>query len=131
MKKLSKISMMLTMALVLTVLFSSVGFSKVIDEYDQYLIKSLKDENIGVRSSAAQLIGDRRVEAAVKPLIKMLKTEKSYACRIVAAKALYDIGNQEALPVLKKVASHDKNKTVRRVVTAIVKEMENVSFAKK
>ena len=131
MKKLSKISVMLTVALVLTVFFSSVGFSKIIDEYDQYLINSLKDENIGIRSSAAQLIGERKVEAAVKPLIKMLKTDKLYACRIVAAKALYDIGDETALPVLKKVAKYDKNKTVRHVVKALVHEMENVTYAKK
>lgn len=91
----------------------------------------MKDDNNGIRTSAAQLLGEREVEAAVKPLVKMLKTEKNYACRIIFAKALYDIGDKKVLPALKKLAKHDVNKTVRRVATAIVKEMETVSFAQK
>ncbi len=100
-------------------------------EYDQYLINALKDKNLGIRTSAAQLIGERKVKEAVEPLIKMLKTEKNYSGRIVAALALYKIGDEKALPELKKLAKCDKCKTVRHVVSAIVKEMQTVQVAEK
>ena len=131
MKRISKISVLTAMVVLLTVLLSSFGLAKEVNDYDQYLINALKDDNQGIRTSAAQLLGERKVEAAVKPLIKMLKTEKRYGCRIIAAKALYDIGDKKALPALKKLAKHDVNKTVRRVATAIVQEMETVRIAQK
>ena len=131
MKRISKISVLTVTVVLLTVLFSSFGFAKEVSDYDQYLINALKNDNNGIRSSAAQLLGEREVQAAVKPLIKMLKTEKQYSCRIIFAKALYDIGDKKALPALKKLANRDVNKTVRRVATAIVLKMETVRFVQK
>ncbi len=130
MKKYLKIWLMTGLSL-LVVLSFSVALAAEVNEYDQYLIERLSDENIGVRASAAQLLGERKVEAAVKPLVKMLKSEDCYACRIVAARALYQIGTDEVMPILKKVAAKDKNKTVRHVVAALVNEMQNVKYAKK
>ena len=129
MKNVAKLSMVL----VFTVILSGALFAYPLGdkEYDQYLIKSLQDENVGIRSSAAQLLGERKVEVAVEPLVKMLKTEKNSSTRIVAAMALYQIGNEKALPALKEVASKDKNKTVRRVVAAIVQKMNTVQVAHK
>lgn len=103
----------------------------LVSDYDQYLINALKDENVGIRTSAAQLLGDRKTEAAVKPLVKMLKTEKSYAARIVAAMALYQIGDEKTLPFLKDVAKKDKNQTVRHVAAGIVKNMQERLYAQK
>lgn len=130
MKKYLNIKL-LTLMTLLIVMSMGVSFAKDVSEYNQYLIERLSDENIGVRASAAQLLGERKVDAAIKPLEKMLTSEESYACRIVAARALYKIGNEEVLPLLKKVAAKDKNKTVRRVVTALVHEMENVNYVQK
>lgn len=129
MKNVAKLSMVL----VFTVILSGALFAHPLGdkEYDQYLIKSLQDENVGIRSSAAQLLGERKAEVAVEPLVKMLKTEKNSSTRIVVAMALYQIGNEKALPALKEVASKDKNKTVRRVVAAIVQKMNTVQVAHK
>jgi len=128
-----KTLMKLSLALMVIILLTSVSFAQSTDnkEYDQYLIKSLQDENIGIRCSAAKLLGERKVTDAVKPLTKMLKYEQNTSARIVYAMALYQIGDDKALPTLKKVASRDKNKTVRRVVSAIVREMEDVQVAQK
>jgi hypothetical protein len=98
-------------------------------DYDQYLIKALKEKNVGVRASAAQLIGDRKVQEAVEPLIKMLKNEQNKSARIVAALALYKIGDERVLPVLKKFAKCEKCKTAKHVMTAIVYEMQTVQLA--
>lgn len=129
MKNLAKIGL----ALVLVVLLSNFVFAQPVEkkDYDQYLIKSLNDENLGVRTSAAQLLGERKVKDAVDPLVKMVKSEENCSARIVAAMALYQIGAEEALPTLKAVAVKDKNKTVRRVVTAIVNQMESLQVAQK
>jgi len=129
MKNLAKIGL----AFVLMILVANVVLAQPVEkkEYDQYLIKSLNDENLGVRASAAQLLGERKVKDAVDPLVKMVKSEENCSARIVAAMALYQIGAEEALPTLKAVAVKDKNKTVRRVVTAIVNQMESLQVAQK
>lgn len=129
MKNLTKIGL----AFVLMILVANVVLAQPVEEkeYDQYLIKSLKDDNVGVRSSAAQLLGERKVEAAVDPLVKMVKSEDNSGARIVAAMALYQIGDEKVLPTLKTVATNDKNKTVRRVVSAIVVKMESIQVAHK
>ncbi len=130
-----KTLMKLSFALILTVFLTSglVAQNQPVDgkEYDQYLIKSLQDDNVGIRSSAAQLLGERKVADAVKPLTKMLTSEENTSARIVAAMALYQIGDEKVLPTLKKVATSDKNKTVRQVVAAIVQKFETVEVAQK
>lgn len=130
MKRFTKISLAMALIVALSVFSTSVFAQQVEKEkYDTYLIKSLSDENVGIRSSAAQLLGERKVKEAIKPLTKMLKTEKNSSARIVAAMALHKIGDDSVLPLLKKVASKDKNKTVRRVVTALVHDMQGTQLA--
>ena len=129
MKTLGKLSLVV----VLTMLLSNVLLANPLGdkEYDQYLIKALEDENIGIRTSAAQLLGERKVAEAVKPLAKMLKTEENSSARIVAAMALYQIGDEKATVLLKETAIKDKNKTVRRVATAMVQKLESIELAHK
>jgi len=129
MKTLMKIS--LTFALTVSLVSLAIAQQPDDKDYDKFLIKCLEDENFGIRTSAAQLVGERKVEAAVEPLIKMMKIEKRYCARIVAALALYKIGNTKALPELKKLAACDNCKTVRHIATAIVLEMQNVQFVQK
>ncbi len=133
MKTLSKLGLTLTMVLILTVFVGSAGLAKEMndEEYNQYLLKALKDKNLGIRSSAAQLLGERKVEAAVKPLTKMLKTEEHYAVRIVAAVALYQIGTDEVLSIFKERIKRDRNKTVRHVLAGLITSIENPKYAKK
>lgn len=128
-----KVIFRISLVTVLGLFFASVLLAKQPSEeaYDQFLIKCLKDKNFGIRTSAAELLGERRVESAVKPLVKMLKTEPKYTGRIVVALALYKIGDEKALPELKKVARWDKCKTVRHVVAAIVQKMEMFQLANK
>ena len=79
------------------------------------LIKALRSDNLGWRVSAAQLLGDNHEERAVKPLIRMLNSDYSYAARLSAAVALAKIGDKNALRALKRVSKHDRNQTVRTV----------------
>lgn len=133
MKTASKLGLILTLALVLTVFVSSAGLTQEMNdkEYNQYLLKMLNDDNLGIRSSAAQLLGERKVQEAVKPLTKMLKSEKHYAVRIMVALALYQIGTEEVLPILKERVKRDSNKTVRHVLAGLIESMETNQYAKK
>ena len=61
------------------------------------LINMLNSENRGWRYSSAQLLGERRVVEAVKPLIERLNVEKDYSVRIVVVQALHKIGDRPLL----------------------------------
>ena len=127
MKRLTKFSVTLMLSLIILAALNVQTFCSDYekgDSYNQYLIESLDDENIGIRTSAATLLGERTVVEAVEPLVKMLKKEKNYSARIIIAIALYRIGDERAMPILKKLAKKDKNKTVRHVLNGMVYEME-------
>ena len=127
-----KTIMKISIAIFLICCISGVALAQTMSEkeYNQYLINSLKDENIGIRTSAAQLLGERKVVEAVDPLVKMLKSEKKYGARIIVALALHKIGDKRVLPELKNVAKCDECKSVRAVVTGIIQDMQTVKVAK-
>lgn len=127
MRKHSKISLILTLALVMIFSLSLVAFSADDDD----LIKTLNDKKIKKRAEAAQKLGEKKVVKAVKPLLKMLENDEASNVRIVAAVALYNIGNEKAIPVMKERAEKDENKTVRNVLTGLVKKMEEARLSKK
>ena len=89
------------------------------------LIKALTSDNLGWRVSAAQILGDNQEETAVKPLIRMLNNDFSYAARVSAAVALAKIGDKKALRALKRVSKHDRNQTVRTVALGAYDVLEN------
>jgi len=133
MKTASKLSVTMVLAIIISIFVSGVCISQEMSEkeYNKYLLKALKDDNVGIRASAAQLLGERKVDEAIKPLARMLKTEKHYAVRIMAALALYQIGTDEVLPILKQRLKRDRNKTVRHVLAGIIDSMETTKYAKK
>ena len=129
------VKLSLTLALVVAIIlsFNILAFCTDIDSeesYNLYLIKSLDDENIGIRTSAAILLGERKVKEAIEPLVKMLKNEKHYSARIIAAVSLYKIGDDKILPILEKRAKKDKNRTVRHVLTGILHEIKVTQLVK-
>ena len=89
------------------------------------LIKALTSDNLGWRVSAAQILGDNQEERAVKPLIRMLNNDFSYAARVSVAVALAKIGDKKALRALKKVSKHYRNQTVRTVALGAHEMLEN------
>ncbi len=96
--------------------------------YNQYLIKALRDTNMGVRFSAAKLLGERKCLHAKKHLLNVLKNDKNYQNRIAAGLALMKIGDAEILKQLKKQARKDKCKTVRHVLRGVVHEMSKKDY---
>ncbi len=133
MKTISRLGLSIFLALVFTALIGStvLALEPNENEYNEYLIKALKDENIGIRASAAQLLGERKVKEAVKPLVNMLRTEKHYAVRIVTAVALHQIGDEKVLPILKERFKKDRNKTVKHVLAGLIENLETTQYANK
>jgi len=110
--------------------WSSSGFANEGANYNCYLINALQDKNLGIRTSAAQLLGERKCGDAIEPLKKMMKEDKFYAARIIAAMALKEIGDESVIPEIKKTAMKDRNHTVRHVLVGIVYEMQTQYLAK-
>ena len=77
------------------------------------LLEALKDENADVRAQACWALGERRVAAAVDPLILLLKNDREADVRAQAAEALGSIGDQRAADAL-TAALKDKESDVRR-----------------
>lgn len=96
--------------------------------YNDYLIKSLKDPNLGIRFSATKLIGERSVYEAKDDLVEMLKNDKEYQNRIAAGIALMNIGDAQVLSEIREQARKDKCKTVRHVLAGVTVEMENQRY---
>ena len=114
-------SAVLTAGLVL----GAVNLATAEEDETTRLIKALTSDNIGWRVSAAQLLGENQEQRAVKPLIRMLKTDISYTARVTAAVALVNIGDKKAIKTLKRVSKHDRNQTVRTVASGAYKMLEN------
>ncbi len=122
----------LTVVLCLFAAFSVIA--KTADEeaaYNKYLLSKVRDKNLGIRTSAMQLLGERKCEEAVKTLVWTLKNDSEYAARITAALALYKIGDTKVLPELKRRAKHDRNKTVQHVLYGVITEMETTYLVAK
>ena len=117
--------------LIVLIFVAGACFAGAEKDYNQYLINSLNDDNIGIRYSAAQLLGERKVEAAVDPLIARLRFEKDSRVKVVVAMALFSIGDPKAIPALKQFAKKEKVKEFAHIAKAIVAEMESPQYAAK
>jgi galactitol-specific phosphotransferase system IIC component len=119
-----------------TLLFALVAVSAMAADlpaagsYDDYLLDSMKDKNVGIRTSAAILLGERRVMAAKEPLVRMLTRDKAYQARIIAGLALLKLGDVEALSIVQKCAKSDKNQTVRHVLAGVAVELKKEYLVK-
>jgi len=63
-----------------------------LDNTIKSLMLGLSSDNFGLKTSAAYMIGELKVESAVIPLMRMLRNEESDKAKIVAALALYKLG---------------------------------------
>jgi len=91
-----------------------------------YLIKVLKDEDPGLRSQAARLLGDLQAEEAVIPLGELINDPKSWVTRS-AVFSLGNIGSPAAIPILKKALKHYKPK-VQEAALISLDELQDKSI---
>jgi HEAT repeat protein len=92
-------------------------------EYNQYLISSLSNDNIGIRVSAAQLLGERKIFDSKPALIEMLKNDKHYEARIIAVWALTQFGDEQLVEIFKQQLKKEKNQTVQHVLVGAINEL--------
>jgi HEAT repeat protein len=79
------------------------------------LMQGLCSQNKGVRESAAFMLGEQKVIAAVVPLMKMLRNCDEESSRIVAALSLARIGDSRGTYAVKRAVRFDKSQKVRTI----------------
>lgn len=76
-------------------------------------IHGVESDNAGLRVSATYFLGEMQSEAAVIPLLRVLKNCTDEECRIAAALALVKIGDARGVYAVKRAAEFDDSKRVR------------------
>jgi len=82
------------------------------------LIMGINCDNFGLRTSAAYMLGELKCEKGVIPLMRMLKSEDREDARIVAALALWKIGNSKGIFAIKQAIKFDDSERVRKLCAA-------------
>jgi HEAT repeat protein len=88
------------------------------------LIMGVQSDNLGLRTSAAQMLGDFRSKKAVFALMGMLKNDTDERGRIAAALALYKIGNPVGIYAVKQTARLDDSGRVRKLCTLFYEDFQ-------
>jgi HEAT repeat protein len=85
------------------------------EKYDAAVVNlmiGLKSDNLGLRESAAFMLGELKAREAVLPLMAMLRGEECEGCRIVAALALCRIGDERGVFAVKRAVKFDESEQV-------------------
>jgi len=88
------------------------------------MLASLNSDNAQERAKAAEKLGVKCCKPAVDILVQMMKTDEVSSLRIIAANALWKIGEPRAIAAIREQAQVDKNKTVRTTLAAIAEKFE-------
>lgn len=79
------------------------------------LLAGLKSDNLGLQVSSVYYLGERKASKAVIPLMGLLKSDKQNELRIVAALALFKIGDGRGIYAIKQRAKFETNEQVKRM----------------
>ena len=82
---------------------------------EKNLIIGLNADNYGLKSSAAQILGDIKSQKAVIPLMKILKSSDDDNLRIIAALSLYKIQNPMGMFAVRQAIRFDESNRVRKI----------------
>jgi ribosomal protein L7/L12 len=96
---------------------------------NQKWMSKLKSDDVSKRVEAATKLGLNKAKDAVSGLVDMMKNDKDFRARIVAANALCKIGDLSVIKDIKEQAAAEKNKTARTAIAGVVKEMEKDTVA--
>lgn len=86
-----------------------------VDTIVDNLIVGAKSDNDGLRISSAYQLGEFKSDKAVTPLLKVLKSGKSDAEKIVAALSLTKLRNPRGLFAVKRASIFDDSEQVRKM----------------
>ena len=82
---------------------------------EKNLMIGLNADNFGLKSSAAQILGDIKSQKAVIPLMKILKSSDDDNLRIIAALSLYKIQNPMGMFAVRQAIRFDESDRVRKI----------------
>lgn len=79
------------------------------------LLVGLASDNFGLKTSSAYMLGELQSTRAVLPLMKILHTDLNDDARIMAALALYKIGDARGLYAVKQAIRFDDSERVSKL----------------
>ncbi|MDR3665765.1 MAG: HEAT repeat domain-containing protein [Ignavibacteriaceae bacterium] len=82
---------------------------------EQNLLIAINTDNYGLKTSAAQILGDIKSEKAVIPLMRMLKSSDDENLRIIAALSLYKIQSSMGMYAVRQAIRFDDSPRVRKM----------------
>lgn len=86
------------------------------DMIEDNLLEGVKSDNEGLKISSAYYLGENKSEAAVIPLMGILKSEKSSEqAKIMAALSLFKIGDQRGIYAIKGAIEYEENNAVKKM----------------
>lgn len=88
------------------------------------LIVGVQSDNLGLRTSAALMLGDLRSTTSVFALMGMLKNDTDERGRIAAALALYKIGSPVGIYAVKQTARLDDSGRVRKLCALFYQQFQ-------
>ena len=100
---------------------SKVDWQKAEKNY----VIALNSENSGVRNSAANLIGEYRLNGAVNDLVFLLQNDRVEKNRMAAALSLVQIGSKEALQAVKDASVYDGSDKVAKYCEQLLGKSAN------
>jgi len=90
----------------------------------QEMFAALNSDKAQDRAQAAEKLGVQCCKHAVSVLVQMMKSDEVGSVRIVAANALWKIGDRNTIAAIREQSQCDKNKTVRTVLIAIADKFD-------
>ena len=94
------------------------------DRTIQSLLIGINSENLGLKSSCVYMLGELKVSEAVIPLMKILKDQNDEELKIVAALALYKIGDGRGIYAIKKSVQFEQNERVKKICDLFYKSYQ-------
>jgi hypothetical protein len=120
----------------ISVLFTGESFAAGFTHRDSAIMKGEKNlliainaDNFGLKSSAAQILGDIKSEKAVVPLMKILKSSSNENLRIVAALSLYKIQSSMGMFAVRQAIRFDESARVRKMCLNLYLDSEKQDLA--
>ena len=86
------------------------------------LLVGIKSDNEGVRRSSIYYAGKYKISEAEQALIEQLKIEPNPNTRTLIAFVLFELGSEEGLAEVQKLAHSDIDQNVRRMSTHLIHE---------
>jgi len=103
-----------------TAVASDNGYETVANKtVEANLLMGINSDNEGLRISSAYYLGEIKSEAALIPLMKMVRDEKNPGARIMAALSLVKLENPQGLFLVKRTAEFNTSGHVRNVTDKI------------